>query len=132
MLESLKVLEKFFYFFIFESKWESCLYVLPCTFVVLRVYHRLVAGVILIRRTVSAECTVMGIPNMSTNLSGFGCFMQQHIADPMSYGIYIVDRHYKSVEESVQQLAQVQYILRLKVYFRLDPPSPSFFIIHMD
>lgn len=49
----------------------------------------------------------MGIPNISTNLSGFGCFMQQHIADPMSYGIYVIDRHFKSVEESVQQLAQV-------------------------
>jgi len=55
----------------------------------------------------AAECTVMGIPNISTNLSGFGCFMQQHIADPMSYGIYIIDRHFKNVEESVQQLAQV-------------------------
>ena len=49
----------------------------------------------------------MGIPNISTNLSGFGCFMQQHIADPTSYGIYIIDRHFKSVEGSVQQLAQV-------------------------
>lgn len=54
-----------------------------------------------------AECTVMGIPSITTNLSGFGCFMQQHIQDPQSYGIYIVDRHYKSAEESIQQLAQV-------------------------
>jgi len=57
-----------------------------------------------------AECTVMGIPNISTNLSGFGCFMQQHIADPMSYGIYIIDRHFKGIEESVQQLAQVIFL----------------------
>jgi len=62
----------------------------------------------------AAECTVMGIPNISTNLSGFGCFMQQHIADPMSYGIYIIDRHFKSVEESVQQLAQVDQPLCLE------------------
>lgn len=34
-----------------------------------------------------AECTVMGIPSVTTNLSGFGCFMQEHIADPQSYGI---------------------------------------------
>lgn len=34
----------------------------------------------------SAECTVMGIPSISTNLSGFGCFMEEHIADPTSYG----------------------------------------------
>nr|XP_027230166.1 glycogen [starch] synthase-like isoform X1 [Penaeus vannamei] len=53
-----------------------------------------------------AECTVMGIPSVTTNLSGFGCFMSEHIADPMSYGIYIIDRRYISLEESVRQLAQ--------------------------
>ncbi|GBP56651.1 Glycogen synthase [Eumeta japonica] len=56
-----------------------------------------------------AECTVMGIPSITTNLSGFGCFMQEHIADPMSYGIYVVDRRYISLEASVQQLAQYMY-----------------------
>ena len=49
----------------------------------------------------------MGIPSVSTNLCGFGCFMQQHVADPMSYGIYIVDRRHRSPEESIQQLAKV-------------------------
>ncbi|OQV17191.1 Glycogen [starch] synthase, muscle [Hypsibius exemplaris] len=53
-----------------------------------------------------AECTVMGIPSITTNLSGFGCFMEDHIQDPQSYGIYIVDRRFKSPEESVRQLAQ--------------------------
>ncbi|XP_041367402.1 glycogen [starch] synthase-like [Gigantopelta aegis] len=53
-----------------------------------------------------AECTVMGIPSITTNLSGFGCFMHDHIADPKSYGIYIIDRRFKSPEESVQMLAQ--------------------------
>jgi len=56
-----------------------------------------------------AECTVMGIPSITTNLSGFGCFMQEHIADPMSYGIYIVDRRFISLEASVQQLAQYMF-----------------------
>lgn len=56
-----------------------------------------------------AECTVMGIPSITTNLSGFGCFMQEHIADPMSYGIYVVDRRFISLEGSVQQLAQYMY-----------------------
>ncbi|CAB1350069.1 unnamed protein product [Coregonus sp. 'balchen'] len=32
-------------------------------------------------------CTVMGIPSISTNLSGFGCFMEEHIADPSAYGL---------------------------------------------
>uniref|UniRef100_C3ZKB8 Glycogen [starch] synthase n=1 Tax=Branchiostoma floridae TaxID=7739 RepID=C3ZKB8_BRAFL len=52
-----------------------------------------------------AECTVMGIPSITSNLSGFGCFMAEHIADPTSYGIYIVDRRFRNPEESVQQLA---------------------------
>lgn len=51
-----------------------------------------------------AECTVMGVPSVTTNLSGFGCFIDEHIESPSDYGIYIVDRRMKSVEESVQQL----------------------------
>lgn len=35
--------------------------------------------------------------------------MQEHIADPQSYGIYIVDRRYIGLEQSVQQLAQFMY-----------------------
>lgn len=53
-----------------------------------------------------AECTVMGIPSITTNLSGFGCFMEEHIADPQAYGIYIVDRRFKNSDESCNQLAQ--------------------------
>lgn len=49
----------------------------------------------------------MGTPNISTNLSGFGCFMQEHVADPMSYGIYVVDRRHKNINESVEQLTNV-------------------------
>ncbi|KAF7284702.1 glycogen [starch] synthase [Rhynchophorus ferrugineus] len=56
-----------------------------------------------------AECTLMGIPSITTNLSGFGCFMQEHIADPQSYGIYIVDRRYIGLEDSVRQLAHYMY-----------------------
>ncbi|ETW76420.1 glycosyltransferase family 3 protein [Heterobasidion irregulare TC 32-1] len=52
-----------------------------------------------------AECTVMGIPSVTTNLSGFGCFMQDMIERPEDEGCYIVDRRMKSAEESVNQLA---------------------------
>ena len=53
----------------------------------------------------------MGIPSVTTNLSGFGCFMAEHIADPKSYGIYIVDRRHKAPDESVNQLAQVMIFI---------------------
>ena len=56
----------------------------------------------------TAECTVMGIPSVSTNLSGFGRFMAEHVTDPTSYGIYLVDRRFKSAEESIQELTQVR------------------------
>lgn len=51
-----------------------------------------------------AECTVMGVPSITTNLSGFGCFMEDLIENSSDYGIYIVDRRMKSVEDSVNQL----------------------------
>uniref|UniRef100_A0A8U8C352 Glycogen [starch] synthase n=1 Tax=Geospiza parvula TaxID=87175 RepID=A0A8U8C352_GEOPR len=56
-----------------------------------------------------AECTVMGIPSVSTNLSGFGCFMEEHIADPSAYGIYIVDRRFRAPEEWCAQLTAFLY-----------------------
>lgn len=49
----------------------------------------------------------MGIPSVTTNLSGFGCFIEEHVEDPKSYGIYIVDRRFQSCEDSVQQLTKV-------------------------
>uniref|UniRef100_H3CP60 Glycogen [starch] synthase n=1 Tax=Tetraodon nigroviridis TaxID=99883 RepID=H3CP60_TETNG len=56
-----------------------------------------------------AECTVMGIPSVTTNLSGFGCFMEEHVSDPTAYGIYIVDRRFRSAEESCNQLTQFMF-----------------------
>lgn len=54
-----------------------------------------------------AECTVMGIPSITTNLSGFGCFMENHVTDTKSYGIYVVDRRNSSPDESIHKLTKV-------------------------
>lgn len=35
--------------------------------------------------------------------------MTEHIADPMSYGIYVVDRRFISLDESLDQLAQYMF-----------------------
>ncbi|KAI8977859.1 glycogen synthase [Trametes punicea] len=56
-----------------------------------------------------AECTVMGIPSVTTNLSGFGCFIQDLIERPQDEGIYIVDRRSQSVEDSVNQLTDYMF-----------------------
>lgn len=47
----------------------------------------------------------MGIPSVTTNLSGFGCFMQDLIEHPEDEGCYIVDRRMQSIDDSVNQLA---------------------------
>lgn len=56
-----------------------------------------------------AECTVMGIPSITTNLSGFGCYMEDLIENSTDYGIYIVDRRMKSVDESINQLSDYMF-----------------------
>ncbi len=48
----------------------------------------------------------MGVPSVTTNLSGFGCFIEEHVTDPQTYGCYVIDRRYKSAEESIGELAQ--------------------------
>jgi len=53
-----------------------------------------------------AECTVMGVPSITTNLSGFGCYMEELIENSSDYGIYIVDRRMKGVDDSVNQLTE--------------------------
>ncbi|EDO14589.1 hypothetical protein Kpol_295p5 [Vanderwaltozyma polyspora DSM 70294] len=56
-----------------------------------------------------AECTVMGVPSITTNLSGFGAYMEDLIETDQAkdYGIYIVDRRFKNPEESVEQLVDM-------------------------
>ena len=56
-----------------------------------------------------AECTVMGVPSITTNLSGFGCYMEELIENAADYGIYIVDRRTKGIDDSVNQLAHYMY-----------------------
>ncbi|UKZ83404.1 glycogen synthase isoform 1 [Trichoderma virens FT-333] len=56
-----------------------------------------------------AECTVMGVPSITTNLSGFGCYMEELIENSSDYGIYIVDRRMKGVEDSVNQLSSFMF-----------------------
>ncbi|KAK1019995.1 glycogen synthase isoform 1, partial [Friedmanniomyces endolithicus] len=51
----------------------------------------------------------MGVPSITTNLSGFGCYMEELIENASDYGIYIVDRRMKGVDDSVNQLCEFMY-----------------------
>ncbi|MCP9266275.1 Liver glycogen synthase 2 [Dirofilaria immitis] len=53
-----------------------------------------------------AECTVMGVPSVTTNLSGFGCFIQEQVQDPHTFGIFVIDRRFKEPNESIDELAK--------------------------
>ncbi|ODV89155.1 glycosyltransferase family 3 protein [Tortispora caseinolytica NRRL Y-17796] len=61
-----------------------------------------------------AECTVMGVPSITTNLSGFGCYMEDLMENSPDYGIYIVDRRGKGVDDSINQLSEYMYDFTLK------------------
>ncbi len=52
----------------------------------------------------------MGIPSITTNLSGFGCFMEDLLEAPEDYGCYIVDRRSQGVEASVEQLVGTRWL----------------------
>ena len=52
-----------------------------------------------------AECAALGVPSVTTNLSGFGCFIQEHVAEPRAYGVFVLDRKEQGVEDTVVSLA---------------------------
>lgn len=56
----------------------------------------------------------MGVPSITTNLSGFGCYMEELIENASDYGIYIVDRRMKGVDDSVNQLCEYMYDFTVK------------------
>jgi hypothetical protein len=51
----------------------------------------------------------MGMPSVTTNLSGFGSFIEKQIPDHDNYGLYIVDRKNKHPNESINQLSEILY-----------------------
>lgn len=49
-----------------------------------------------------AECSVLGVPSITSNLSGFGNFITKNVENPDHHGIYIIDRRYSHVSASEQ------------------------------
>ncbi len=54
-----------------------------------------------------AECTVMGVPSITSNLSGFGTFIAGEVPDHTRRGIYVVDRRSKGPSEALDDLGQI-------------------------
>jgi glycogen(starch) synthase len=56
------------------------------------------------------ECIAMGVPTVTTDLSGFGAYAQKHVEDHQSQGIFVLNRRTRSFEESINDL--VEYLLQ--------------------
>jgi glycogen(starch) synthase len=56
------------------------------------------------------ECIALGLPAVTTDLSGFGTFVRRHVPDVTERGIYVLDRSTKSANESINALAE--YLVR--------------------
>ncbi|HWP39747.1 MAG TPA: glycosyltransferase [Tepidisphaeraceae bacterium] len=55
------------------------------------------------------ESIARGVPAVTTDLSGFGAYVQRHIEDARSQGIMVLNRRNRSFEDAVNDL--VQYLL---------------------
>merc|ERR1719378_1875139 len=54
-----------------------------------------------------AECAVMGVPSITSNLAGFGSYVEKHVENLSKQGIYVADRIGRSWEQSAQQIADI-------------------------
>jgi glycogen(starch) synthase len=54
-----------------------------------------------------AECAVMGVPAICTDLSGFGAFMQANVPDHEENGIWVLRRRGVDVGTCIDQLAEI-------------------------
>ena len=71
------------------------------------------------------ECISMAVPAVTTNLSGFGCFIEETLKCPSDHGVFVVNRRNQSLEDSIGQLqdfilsyiqksSKARYMLRLR------------------
>jgi glycogen(starch) synthase len=56
-----------------------------------------------------AECVVRGVATITSNLSGFAQFMEKHVPDCNTRGVFVVDRRFKAPGESIDQMSTFMY-----------------------
>jgi glycogen(starch) synthase len=54
-----------------------------------------------------AECTVTGVPSVTSNLSGFGTFIVGEVPDHTRRGIYVIDRRTQPPGLALDELTQI-------------------------
>jgi glycogen(starch) synthase len=55
------------------------------------------------------ECIARGVPAVTSDLSGFGDYVEQHVPDHEQKGIFVVTRKEKSFDESAQELTEIMW-----------------------
>jgi len=50
------------------------------------------------------ECVALGLPAVTTDLSGFGAYVQRHVPEHQDRGIYVLNRRTRSFDQSVEEL----------------------------
>jgi glycogen(starch) synthase len=53
------------------------------------------------------ECVALGVPTITTDLSGFGAYVQHHITSPQDQGIYVLNRRTRSFDDSVNEMVEM-------------------------
>ncbi len=56
-----------------------------------------------------AECTVLGIPSVCSDLSGFGAFIREHVPDHNHRGLYVLNRRQFSDSDAIEQLSHILF-----------------------
>jgi glycogen(starch) synthase len=51
-----------------------------------------------------AECAALGIPAITSDLAGFGSFVQKNIEDPAERGLFVINRLNRTFNDSANQL----------------------------
>ena len=52
------------------------------------------------------ECVALGVPAVTTDLSGFGAYVQSHVPEHDQQGIRVLHRRYHSFDETVNELVE--------------------------
>jgi glycogen(starch) synthase len=67
------------------------------------------------------ECAALGVPAITSDLAGFGGYVQRTVPDHEKKGMFVLERRYKSFDESAEQLAGLmQQVLLAERRDRID------------
>ncbi|MDD5306416.1 MAG: glycosyltransferase [Deltaproteobacteria bacterium] len=53
------------------------------------------------------ECAALGVPAVTSDLAGFGCYVMDKIPDHDKKGMYVLGRRYKTFDESAEELTSI-------------------------